>query len=101
MLSVAGRGAKWCDRITRRDFLRVGTLGVGGLTRADLLRSRAEAGTGRPAGAVIMVYLQGGPSHIDTYDLKPGAPAEFRGEFRPIRTRVPGLDVCELMPLQA
>ena len=48
-----------------------------------------------------MIYLYGGPSHLDMYDLKPDAPAEFRGEFKPIRTNVPGMDICELMPLQA
>jgi hypothetical protein len=71
---------------------------------ADLLRVKAQAHAGKaPSGAnsVIMVYLPGGPSHIDMYDLKPGAPAEYRGEFRPIRTNVPGLEICELMPLQA
>src|SRR5436189_6258666 len=51
--------------------------------------------------AVIMIYLCGAPSHQDTYDLKPDAPAQYRGEFRPIRTNVPGIDICELMPLQA
>jgi hypothetical protein len=92
-----------CDGVSRRDFLRLGALGVGGLTLADLLRLKAE-GAVRPADghkAVIMVYLPGGPSHIDMYDLKPDAPAEYRGEFKPIRTTVPGLDVCELLPQHA
>src|SRR5437763_11768585 len=104
MLSILGRGTKLCDGITRREFLQAGALGIGGLTLADLLRFRARAATSQPAvpaKSIIMVYLQGGPSHIDMYDLKPKAPVEYRGEFRPIRTRVPGLDVCELMPLQA
>jgi hypothetical protein len=89
--------------LSRRDFLKVGGRCVGGLTLSDLLRLRAQgAGATRRSGkALIMVYLQGGPSHIDTYDLKPNAPVEYRGEFRPIRTNVPGFDVCELMPLQA
>src|SRR5262249_27547237 len=69
----------------------------GGLTLANLLR----AGTAKRGKAVIMVYLNGGPSHLDMYDLKPTAPAEYRGEFKPIRTNVPGMDVCELFPLQA
>jgi Protein of unknown function (DUF1501) len=92
-----------CDGVSRRDFLRVGALGLGGLTLADLLRLKAQ-GAIRPESAaksVIMVYLPGGPSHIDMYDLKPNAPAEYRGEFKPIRTNVPGLDVCELMPRHA
>jgi hypothetical protein len=88
--------------VTRRDFLRVGTLGVGGLTQADLLRLRAEgAGTETKGRAVILINLNGGPPHIDMYDLKPDAPAEYRGEFKPIRTNVPGFDLCELMPRQA
>src|SRR5207244_4492869 len=92
-----------CDGVSRRDFLRIGALGVGGLTLADLLRLKAQ-GAVSPKDAhksVIMVYLPGGPSHIDMYDLKPDAPAEYRGEFKPIKTNVPGLDICELMPLQA
>src|SRR4051794_21230449 len=92
-----------CDGVSRRDFLRIGALCAGGLSLADLLRLRAQ-GALRPGAAnkaVIMVYLPGGPSHIDMYDLKPDAPAEYRGEFRPIRTNAPGLDVCELMPRQA
>src|SRR5215211_5519741 len=90
----------WRDGLSRRDFLRVGALGS--CTLADLLRLQAQEKSRRPRHkAVIMVVLPGGPSHIDTYDLKPAAPAEYRGEFRPIRTNVPGIDVCELMPLQA
>ena len=92
-----------CDGVSRRDFLRIGALGVGGLTLADLLRLKAQGAVRSDAAhkAVIMVYLPGGPSHIDMYDLKPDAPAEYRGEFKPIRTNVPGLDVCELMPMHA
>jgi hypothetical protein len=88
--------------ISRRRFFQIGALGLGGLTLADLLRLQARGAvqeSGRPK-SVIMVYLPGGPSHIDTYDMKPDAPVEIRGEFRPIRTNVPGIDVCELMPLQ-
>src|SRR5439155_1497179 len=65
------------------------------------LRLRARAGVSSSPRAVIMVCLAGGPSHIDMYDLKPRAPTEFRGDFHPIATKVPGFDVCELMPLQA
>lgn len=84
---------------SRRDFLRIGALGMGGLTLPDLLRLRARS-PGRPK-SVIMIYLEGGPSHLDTYDMKPDAPAGFRGEFKPINSNVPGLELCELMPLQA
>ncbi len=117
MLNVWGRHAgKLCDGISRRNFLKVGALGVGGLTLADLLRLRAQAATSAGAtqpGAsgsfalparpksVIMVYLNGGPSHIDMYDPKPEAPVEYRGEFRSIKTNVPGINICELLPLQA
>lgn len=103
MLTFLGSKYRCCDRISRRGFLKVGTLGLGGLTLADLLRLKAQ-GAVRPKSSVksvIMVYLHGGPSHIDMYDMKPGAPAECRGEFKPIQTNVPGLDICELMPLQA
>src|SRR5438105_12705786 len=85
----------------RRDFLRLGALSLGGLSLADVLRLRAEGSGGRKPRAVIMVCLAGGPSHIDMYDLKPDAPTEFRGEFKPIHTNLPGLDICEHMPLQA
>ncbi len=87
---------------SRRDFLRMGMLGLGGLSLADVLRLQSQAaGAALPNKAVIMVYLPGGPSHVDTYDMKPDAPVEIRGEFKPIQTNVPGFDICELMPLQA
>ena len=90
-------------KVTRRDCLRLGGLAVGGLTLSNLFRASACAATPSvaPPNAVIMVYLPGGPSHIDMYDLKPDAPSEYRGEFKPIRTNVPGMDICELMPRQA
>jgi hypothetical protein len=89
--------------MTRRSFLRVGILTLGGLSLGDLLRLRAEspsANRPRPK-SVIMIHLSGGPSHLDMYDMKPGAPSEYRGEFRPIRTNVSGMEICELMPRQA
>src|SRR5690242_557172 len=96
-------GRLYCDGFSRRSFLRVGTLGAAGLTLPGLLRLRAAASParGRPCRSVIMVMMSGGPSHIDTYDMKPDAPAEYRGEFRPIPTAIPGLRFCELLPLQA
>src|ERR1700736_6376283 len=103
MLTIWGPGRRaFCEGLTRRNFLSVGALALGGLTLADLLRSAARRAT--PAAgskSVIMVFLPGGPSHIDLYDMKPDAPAEIRGEFRPIQSAVPGFDICELMPLQA
>jgi hypothetical protein len=89
--------------MTRRSFLRVGALTLGGLTLGDLLRLRAEApAPGKPRQkSVLMIHLSGGPSHLDMYDMKPGAPVEYRGEFRPIPTNVRGIEICELMPHQA
>ena len=104
MLTIWGASHRSCDRVGRRDFLRVGALGMGGLALTDVLRLRAQAGgdsTAPAPRAIIMVCLAGGPSHIDMYDLKPKAASECRGDFRPIATAVPGLDICELMPLQA
>src|SRR5262249_43530619 len=92
--------AAFCDGIARRDFLRLGGLGLGGLMLSDLLRLRAQEQAPR-SKSVIMVLLIGGPSHIDMYDLKPDAPQDIRGEFKPIATKTPGMQICELMPLQA
>jgi len=88
---------------TRRGFLRAGGLAVGGATLSQLLRLRAaggEAAEGRRK-SVIMICLGGGPSHLDTYDMKPKAPTDFRGEFTPIRSIVQGIELCELLPGQA
>ena len=108
MLTFLGRQRRFCDGITRRDLLKVGALSVGGLTLADLLKIEAQAAIApasiarpTPGKSVIMVFLHGGPSHLDMYDMKPAAPVEFRGEFRPIRSNVPGMELCELMPRQA
>ncbi len=103
MLNIWGPGqGSCCDGLSRRNFLAVGSLFLGGLSLADLLRLQARAGSQPPAPrSVIMVYLPGGPSHIDLYDMKPDAPVEIRGEFKPSRTNVPGIDLCELMPRQA
>src|SRR5437870_7315847 len=94
---------RFCDGISRRSFLRAGGLAFGALALSDLLRLKA-AGAVSPAGrgkSVIMICLGGGPSHIDTYDMKPEAPAEIRGEFQPIKTNVPGMELSELLPRQA
>lgn len=91
--------------VARREFLRAGVLGLGGLTLPQLLQLRqaqgAQAAGVEPDTSVIFVWMPGGPPHMEMYDMKPDAPAEYRGEFRPIATTVPGLDVCELMPLHA
>jgi uncharacterized protein (DUF1501 family) len=103
MLTFLGSKQRLCDGLSRREFLRVGALGVGGLTLADLLRlqARGETRSGSKGKAIIMIYLNGGPSHVDLYDMKPDAPVEYRGEFNRIKTNVPGMDICELLPLQA
>ncbi|HEX3724834.1 MAG TPA: DUF1501 domain-containing protein, partial [Pirellulales bacterium] len=71
---------------------------LGGLAMSDILRAEAAAGAGSSHKSVIMIFLPGGPPHQDMYDLKPDAPSEVRGEFRPIKTNVPGIEICELMP---
>lgn len=87
--------------LSRRDFLQVGSLAVGGLALSDLLAARAAAGTSNADTSVIFLYLHGGPSQLETYDLKPQAPVEYRSVFHPIPTNVPGMEICELFPRQA
>jgi hypothetical protein len=100
-------GARFCDALARRELLRAGAIGVGGLALADLLRLReAVASPGRTkatgkARSVVMLFLSGGPSHLDMWDLKPDAPEEIRGTFRPIATSVPGVQISEHMPRSA
>lgn len=101
MLTLWGSPHRFCDRIHRRDFLRIGALGLGGLALPDILRLRAQAKTQASPRSIIMICLAGGPSHLDMYDLKPDAPSDYRGEFKPIQTNVPGFEICEHMPLQA
>ncbi len=86
--------------VSRRDFLRIGTLGIGGFSLVDFLRLRGVAGPAfdDPDTSVIFVWLPGGPPHMETFDMKPDAPADYRGIFHPIATNVPGIDICELMP---
>jgi hypothetical protein len=98
MLTILGPRQRFCDGVSRRNFLKIGGLGLGGLSLAQLLRAEAVSGIGRSHKAVIMIFLPGGPSHQDMFDLKMDAPLEVRGEFRPIPTNVPGLQVCEHLP---
>src|SRR5690348_2180761 len=99
MLSFLGNRQSFCDGVNRRNFMKIGAFGAG-LSLADMLRLRAEANPGMASTstpkAAIMIYLPGGPSHMDMYDLKPAAPMEYRGEFNPIQTNVPGVQICEL-----
>ena len=95
MLTLHGQRHQNCDGVTRRDFISIGSLGIAGLSLPSLLRAEEIAG-GRATGkSVINIYLAGGPTHLDTFDLKPQAPREFRGEFQPISTNVPGMEICE------
>jgi len=98
MLTFRGRTVRHCDGVTRRDFLTAGALGAGGLTLAGLLRAEAAAGIGSSHKAIINIHLDGGPPQMDMIDLKPLAPKEIRGEFSPISTKVPGIQICELLP---
>src|SRR5271166_4267059 len=101
MLEFIGSADRSCDGISRRRFLKVGALGIAGLTLPHLLRARAEQPSRGNHKSVILIWLAGGPSHIDMYDLKPDAPAEVCGEFKPIDTNVPGIRIGEHLPRQA
>src|SRR5262245_61706195 len=96
MLTIPGPQSR--HGMSRRSWLQIGGLALGGLTLLDLLRAEARSGQNNPAKGIIMVLLPGGPTHLDTFDLKPDAPVEIRGDFRPIATNVPGIDICELLP---
>ncbi|MFM9069686.1 MAG: DUF1501 domain-containing protein [Planctomycetota bacterium] len=87
-----------CNGVSRRDFLKIGSLGLGGLTLPQLLAAEAATGQRSSHKSVIMVFLCGGPPHQDMYDIKVDAPVEVRGEFDPIPTNVPGIEVCQLLP---
>lgn len=101
MLRIPGQPHRFCDGVSRRNFLRIGALGMGGLNLAELLRAESQSGVRSSKKSVIMIYLPGGPPHQDTFDLKMDAPMEVRGEFKPISTRVPGIQICELLPKMA
>jgi uncharacterized protein DUF1501 len=98
MLTIPGPKSSRCDGISRRNYLQIGGLALGGLALPEILCGQAAGGARRTAKGIIMVLLPGGPTHLDTFDLKPDAPGEIRGEFRPIATNVPGIEICELLP---
>src|SRR6476661_2035898 len=109
MLSVLGRSIRLCDGIPRREVLRIGGLSFTGLMWSDWLRSKAMAaplaatnksaiGSFGKAKACILIYNYGGPSHLDTLDLKPEAPLEIRGECQPVATRILGTSISEHLP---
>lgn len=97
MLTIGDDNHRFCGGHTRRSVIRIGSLGLGGLALPDLLRAEAASGaTSRKS--IINILLTGGPSHLDMFDMKPDAPTEIRGEFAPIATSLPGVEICELMP---
>ena len=99
MLTILGSSSRsgLCDKVSRRDFMTIGGMALGGLSLQNMLHAEDLQGTSSHK-AIINVYLPGGPPHIDMWDLKPNAPAEIRGEFEPISTNVPGMEICELFP---
>jgi hypothetical protein len=100
MISIFGSPQRWCDGVSRRQFLQIGGLGAAGLALPELFRARAAAPTGAGrAKACILLFMGGGPPQMDTFDLKPTAPAGGRGEFPPIATTVPGTQISALLPL--
>ena len=101
MLTIPGGSQRFCHSFSRRNVLKIGGLAFGGLSVARLLEAEAASGIGRSHKAIIMVFLPGGPPHLDMWDLKPDAPSEIRGEFDPIPTNVAGIQICELMPRMA
>jgi hypothetical protein len=99
-----GRTAGYCDGVSRRSFLQLGVAGMASLSLPRILQARSESAPsagGKKNTKAILIWLDGGPGHMDMYDMKPDAPAEYRGLWKPIRSKVPGFDVTELYPKQA
>jgi len=101
MLTIKGKKTTFCDGISRRSFLQIGSLALGGLNLPEILKADDLSHSRNRHKSIIMVFLPGGPSHMDIWDLKPLAPSEVRGEFRPIQTTVPGIQICEHLPALA
>lgn len=102
MLSISAKDRhRYCDGLDRRSFLKAGFLGAAGLALPDFLRLKTQAGQSTRDTAVIMIWLDGGPTHMDTYDIKTEAPAEYRGTMKTTKTVVPGIDICDHLPRQA
>ena len=99
VLNVGQQRVRNCQGVSRRAMLQAGALGAIGLSLGDVLRQEALSQQQNPrAKSVILLWLWGGPSHLETFDMKPGAPLEYRGPYRPVRTNVPGIEICELLP---
>jgi hypothetical protein len=100
-IDLGQHSESYCDGLSRRSFLQAGALGLAGLSLPGMLRQRAEAATSTSDTAVILIWLDGGPTHLETYDPKPDAPAEYRGPLKAIATNVPGIQLNELLPRHA
>ena len=100
MLRIGQSSSRDCQQWSRRELLQAGMLSAVGIGLPDLLRLEAaeRSETAAPAKSVILLWLWGGPSHLDSFDMKPNAPVQYRGPYAPIASSVPGLDVCELLP---
>jgi Protein of unknown function (DUF1501) len=98
MLDILGSPSRFCDGISRRDFLRIGGLGATGLALPNLLHAKPQAAK---AKSCILLFMNGGPSQYGTFDLKPDAPVEVRGDFKPIATDIPGVQICDHLPMLA
>src|SRR5438128_2810168 len=100
MLTIFGQKNRYCDGVSRRSFLKIGTLGLGASAIAlpDIFRAEARAGMQSSHKAVINIFLGGGPPHQDMWEIKTEAPKEIRGEFKPIATKVPGIQIGEVFP---
>ncbi len=101
ILDPVDRESRFCDGLSRRNFLKIGALGAAGLTLPQLLQAEAHAGIRNSTKSVILIYLVGGPPHQDLFDLKPEAPAEVAGPWKPIKTNVSGIEICELLPMMS
>ncbi len=99
----AGQTGRYCDGVSRRSFVQLGLAGMGSLGLGNWLKLKeaSAAAVGKKDTSVILLWIDGGPGHMDTYDMKPEAPPEYRGIWRPIKTNVPGMEVTELFPLHA
>ncbi|HIL71304.1 MAG TPA: DUF1501 domain-containing protein, partial [Verrucomicrobia bacterium] len=99
MLSILeNSSSEFCDGMSRRNFLKIGGLALGGLSLPEILKAESTSKGGKTQKSLIMIFLPGGPPHQDMFDLKMDAPSGIRGEFQPIRTNVPGIHICELFP---
>jgi hypothetical protein len=100
-LDLGSPASRYCDGASRRSFLQLGVAGMAAAALPDVLRAKAASGSAAKNTSVILIWLDGGPGHMDMYDMKPDAPAEYRGLWKPIRTVVPGFDITEMYPKQA